>query len=150
MAIVKRGETPAHGRMQELADLRRRMLHLLEEPFGLPIFREPVGWMPDVDITETDSAILLRAELPGMSKENVEIEIEGNLLTLKGEKQDEMEEQEKEHCLYECSYGAFQRSFTLPTAVKESEAKAEFSDGVLRVTLPKNGAPHGKRIPIGD
>jgi HSP20 family protein len=150
MSLVKRTEVPARGPMQEFADLRRRMLHLFNEPFSLPLFREPVRWMPDVDITETNGEIVVKAELPGMKKEGVEIEIEGNVLTLTGEKKEEKDEEEKEHYLYECSYGAFQRSFTLPTAVQEDQVKAEFKDGVLRVTLPKSGEPRGKKIAIGD
>lgn len=149
MALVKHTDVPARGRMQELSDLRRRMFQLFDEPFGLPMFREPVGWMPDVDIAETDGEIVVKAELPGMKKEDVEIEIEGNVLTLSGEKKEEKEEKEKERYLYESSYGAFQRSFTLPTAVKEDQVKAEFKDGVLRVTLPKSGQPRGKKIEIG-
>jgi HSP20 family protein len=101
-----------------------------------------------VDITETNGEILVKAELPGMTKEDVDIEIEGNVLTLKGEKKEEKEETEKEHYLYECIYGAFQRSFTLPTAVKEDQVKAEFKEGVLRITLPKSGEPRGKKIQI--
>jgi HSP20 family protein len=126
------------------------MFQLFDEPFPLSLFREPVGWMPDVDITETNGDIVVKAELPGMKKEEVEIEIEGNVLTLKGEKREEQEEKEKERSLYECSYGAFQPSFTLPTAVKEDQVKAEFRDGVLRVTFPKSGEPRGKKITIGD
>ena len=148
MALVKHTQLPANGRMLELSELRRRMLQLFEEPFSLAMFREPVGWMPDVDISETDAEIVVRAELPGMKKEDVEIQIEGNLLTLKGEKREEKEENEKERYLYECSYGSFQRSFTLPTTVKEDEVKAEFTAGVLKVTLPKNGEPRGKKVPI--
>ena len=148
MELVKPTQLPAHGRMQELSELRRRMLQLFEEPFSLAMFREPLGWMPDVDIAETDADIVVRAELPGMKKEDVEIQIEGNVLTLKGEKREEKEEKETERYLYECSYGAFQRSFTLPTAVKDDQVKAEFTDGVLKITLPKNGEPRGKKIAI--
>lgn len=150
MSIVKHTDLPVRGRLQELSDLRRRMLQMFDEPFTLPLFREPlVGWMPDVDISETGGEIVVKAELPGMSKEDVEIEIEGNVLTLRGEKKEEKEEDEKERYLYECSYGSFQRSFTLPTSVREDQVKAEFRDGVLKVTLPKGGEPRGKKIEIG-
>ena len=146
MDLVKHTQRPGRGR--ELADLRRRMFQIFEEPFSLSMFREPVGWLPDVNIAETEGDIVVRAELPGMKKEDVEIEIEGNVLTLKGEKREETEEKEKERYLYECSYGAFQRSFTLPTSVREDQVKAEFTDGVLKVTLPKDGEQRGKKIPI--
>ena len=148
MALIKHTEVPVRGRLQELSDLRRRMLQVFDEPFSLSLFREPLGWMPDVDITEKNGDIVVKAELPGMKRDEVEIEIEGNVLTLKGEKKEETEEKEKEHYLYECSYGAFQRSFTLPTTVKEDQVKAEFSEGVLRITLPKSGEPRGKKIEI--
>jgi HSP20 family protein len=150
MALVKHTEVPVRGHLHDLSDLRRRMFQLFDEPFSLATFREPIGWMPDVDITETNGDIVVKAELPGMKKDEVDIEIEGNVLTLKGEKKQEKEEKEKEHYLYECSYGAFQRSFTLPTAVNEDQVKAEFQDGVLRVTLPKNGGSRGKKIEIAD
>lgn len=148
MAIVKHSPLPPRGRFQDLAELRQRMLQLFEEPFGLPIFRESLGWMPEVDITESDTEIVLEAELPGMDKDDVEIEIDGNVLTLRGEKKQEKEEQEKGRYLYERSYGAFQRSFSLPATVKEEAVKAEFRKGVLRVALPKDGAPRGKKIQI--
>lgn len=148
MALVKRNDFPLRGPFQELADLRRRMLQLFEEPFALPTFRESVGWMPDVDIVETDGEIVVKAELPGMSKDDVDVEIDGNVLTLKGEKREEKEEKEKERYLYECSYGSFQRSFTLPTEVNADAVKAEFKNGVLKITLPKTGEPRGKKIHI--
>ena len=148
MSLVKRADVPARNRMQDLADLRRRMFEHFEEPFSLSIFRQPVGWMPDVDITESNGDIVVKAELPGIKKKNLEIEIEGNVLTIKGEKKEEKEEREKEHYLFECSYGSFQRSFTLPTAVEEDRVTAEFADGVLKITLPKSAEGRGKKINI--
>jgi HSP20 family protein len=149
MAIVKRTDFPTFGRLQDLGDVRRRMLQMFEEPFGLPVFREAVGWMPSVDISETETDIVLKADMPGMKKEDVDIELENNVLTLKGEKKEEHEEKEKERYLYERSYGSFQRSFTLPSTVDETKVTAEFTEGVLKVTLPKSGQPRGRKIEIG-
>jgi HSP20 family protein len=148
MAIMKHSPSPPRGRYGDFDDLRRRMMQMFEEPFGMPIFGETAGWVPDVDMKETDGAILITAELPGMKKEDVHLEIERNVVTLSGEKQEEHEEKEKERYLYERSYGSFRRSFTLPTSVKEDEVRAEFHDGVLKVTLPKDGGPRGRKVEI--
>lgn len=149
MVLMKRSEAPVARRMRYFDDMRSRMLRLLEEPFGLSALGEPVGFTPAVEIEDKDGEILVTAELPGLKREHVEIELENNVLTLKGEKKEEREEKEKEMYLYERSYGAFQRSFTLPVAVKEDQVRAEFHDGVLRIHLPKSEQARGKKIPIG-
>ena len=145
--LIKHGET-ALRTPREFSDFRNRMFQLFEEPFGLPVFRQAVGWVPDVDVSETDGEIIVRAELPGMTKQDVEIDLEGNVLTLKGEKKEEREEKEKERYLYESSYGAFQRAFTLPTAIREDQVRAELQSGVLKITLPKAEEAKGKKIEI--
>ena len=88
---------------------------------------------PAADITEDDKAYKIAAELPGMSEKDIEV----SLLVLKGEKRQEREEQEKNRYLSERSYGAFQRSFALPDGIDRNKIAAEFSKGVLTLTLPK-------------
>lgn len=133
---------------EELARIERRMRRLFEQPFRLDVFAEEMGWSPAVEVVETDKAIEVTAELPGMTKDDVEISLERNVLTIRGEKKAEKEEQEKERYLYERYYGSFQRSFTLPAPVEESGVNAEFKNGVLKIHLPKAAEAKGKKIPI--
>jgi len=92
---------------------------------------------PAVDITEDDAAFKLTAELPGMSEKEVEVQVSGDTLTLKGEKKQETEQKEKNFYLSERSYGSFLRSFQVPEGVDRDKIAAEFSKGVLVVTMPK-------------
>ena len=148
MAIMKRVPLPEARPRGDIDDLRNRMLRLFEQPFSLPLFRESLGFVPAVEVSESDGSILVTAELPGLKREDVEIELENNVLTLRGEKKEEREDSAKDMYVYERSYGSFQRCFTLPTAVKEEEVKAEFTDGVLKITLPKTEQVKGKKISI--
>jgi HSP20 family protein len=118
--------------------------------FGLPSMRrmfdmEP-GWRseapfgiaaPAVDVTEDDKAYKIAAELPGMSEKDIDVSITGDMLVLKGEKRQEREEKDKNRYLAERSYGSFQRSFMLPDGIDRDKISAEFSKGVLTLTLPK-------------
>lgn len=92
---------------------------------------------PAVDISEDDTSFKLTAELPGMSEKDVEVVVSDSALTIKGEKQQQKEQKEKDFYLSERSYGSFQRSFTLPDGVETDKITAEFSKGVLAVNLPK-------------
>lgn len=92
---------------------------------------------PAVDVTEDDNAYKIAAELPGMTDKDVDVSIAGDMLVLKGEKRQEREEKEKNRYLAERTYGAFQRSFMLPEGIDHDKISAEFSKGVLTLTLPK-------------
>jgi HSP20 family protein len=92
---------------------------------------------PAVDITEDDKAYKVTAELPGMSDKEIEVVVSGDMLTLKGEKRAEKEQKEKNFYLSERSYGSFQRSFYVPEGVDHDKIAADFSKGVLTVTMPK-------------
>ena len=92
---------------------------------------------PAVDITEDDTAYKVTAELPGMSEKEIEVVASGDTLTLKGEKQQEQEQKDKNFYLSERSYGSFQRSFYLPDVVERDKISAEFSKGVLTIIMPK-------------
>ncbi|HEU0299900.1 MAG TPA: Hsp20/alpha crystallin family protein [Longimicrobium sp.] len=135
--------TPLHqgGRLQH------RLRQLFDEPFTLPFIAD-IGWDPAIDIAENDGELIVTAELPGMKKEEVELDLTDGVLTLKGEKKEESEREEQEMHVVERSYGFFRRSFTLPSAVDAAKVSAEFKDGVLRVTLPTTGEPNGKKIEI--
>jgi HSP20 family protein len=93
---------------------------------------------PAVDITEGDAAYKVTAELPGMSEKEIEVVVSGGMLTLKGEKRQEKEKKEKNFYLSERSYGSFQRSFYVPDGVDRDKIAADFSKGVLTITMPKS------------
>jgi HSP20 family protein len=95
------------------------------------------GWAPVVDILEEANQYVVRAELPGVDKNDVKITVESNHLTIRGEKKQEEEKEGRNYHRVERSYGAFYRSFTLPTTVVSSKIEASFADGVLTVSIPK-------------
>ena len=92
---------------------------------------------PAVDITEDDKAYKLSAELPGLSEKEIEVVMSGDTLTLKGEKRQEKEQKEKNFYLSERAFGSFQRSFFVPEGVDRDKIAADFSKGVLTITMPK-------------
>ena len=95
------------------------------------------AWTPPVDIFEQTDAIRILAEVPGVEPENVKISVEGNVLTIHGTKEQSAEEKTERVHRYERSYGAFERTFTLPASVDAANIKAAYTNGVLTVTLPK-------------
>jgi len=134
--------------------LRREVDRLFEDfagglwrsPFGRSFFDIKPAWrsrsamsaMPAIDVTETDKAYEIAAELPGMDEKNVEVKVADDILTIKGEKQEEKEEKTKDYHLSERSFGSFQRAFQVPSGVDTDKIDAKFSKGVLTVTLPKS------------
>lgn len=117
-------------------------------------FRGPNGYTPEfeppVDITERDDALVLTAELPGMSRKDITVELENNVLMIRGEKKEEHEQKGEERYVYERRYGSFSRSFTLPRSVDPDRISARFENGVLTVTMPKAPESRGKRIEVED
>lgn len=107
-------------------------------------------WMPAVEVSETNEAMLLTAELPGMDEKALKITIDNNVLTIAGEKEQEITDAPpaKNYYLSERFYGAFQRSFALPRTVDMENVKAEFDKGILTVTLPKLPQAKGKVIEV--
>lgn len=107
------------------------------------------AWTPNVDIYENKDQIVLEAELPGMKREDFELTIENNVLTLRGERRFEKKEENDNYHRVERAYGSFTRSFTLPQTVSAEGATAEYKNGVLRVTLHKREEVKARRIEIG-
>jgi HSP20 family protein len=105
-------------------------------------------WTPNVDIFENKDEIVLEAELPGMNREDFELTIENNVLTLRGERRFEKKDEADNYHRVERSYGAFTRSFTLPQTVSGEGARAEYKNGVLRVVLHKREEVKARRIEI--
>ncbi|WP_028571320.1 Hsp20/alpha crystallin family protein [Desulfonatronum lacustre] len=104
--------------------------------------------MPAVDVSETEQAVLVNAELPGLEAEDVELHVENNYLVLRGVKKEEREEKKKNAVHRECSYGSFSRSIPLPAEIQSDKVTAKFKNGVLKVTLPKSEKAQTKRISI--
>lgn len=102
-----------------------------------------------VDVKEDDKSYTVRADVPGVKKEDIQVDVEGNVVSLRAEAKQEKEEKKGEKVIYsERSYGMASRSFSLPTDVDEKGAKAEYKDGVLTLTLPKKADGGGKRITV--
>jgi len=138
--------------MRELEDMQRRFFGATLKDFNLG--NEALAraeWVPAVDIAETPEAYTLHAELPAMKKEDIKLSVEDGLLTLTGERKLEREEKNKTYHRVERSYGRFQRSFTLPSAVDEAKVVATYDNGVVNVLIPKAvpPPPKSKEIKIG-
>jgi HSP20 family protein len=117
--------------------LREAMDHLFDDAFTRPLSIRD-GWsVPALDMYQTDDEIVVKASLPGFKSEDVQINITGDVLTLKGETKAQEEKKEKAWHIREQRYGSFERSVALPTDVVADKAKAEFENGVLTVILPK-------------
>jgi HSP20 family protein len=106
------------------------------------------AWNPSVDIYENKDQIVLEAELPGMNREDFDLTVENNVITLRGERRFEKKDDGDNYHRVERSYGSFTRSFTLPQTVSAEGAQAEYRNGVLRVTLPKREEVKARRIEI--
>jgi HSP20 family protein len=105
-------------------------------------------WSPAVDIREREDAYLVEIELPGLTKDDVKITMENNILTIQGEKKHEKEERRGDYHRSERVYGSFQRSFTLPSSVKNDKIEAQYKNGILTVSLPKVEEAKPKAIEV--
>lgn len=133
-----------------MTGLKREMDELLErffEPRG-DLFAGMGDWRPQIDVSETKDAIVVKAEVPGIEPKEIAVTLEGDVLTIKGEKRQEQEEKDEKYYRVERSYGGFARSFRLPVAVDAGKVAAAFKNGVVTVTLPKSAAAKGTTIPI--
>ncbi len=132
------------------ATFRREFDDLLQRFFGAerPDWLSGRGFSPAVDISENDSEVLVKAELPGIDQKDIEVSLSGDVLTIKGEKREEKEEKGENIHRVERSYGSFSRAFTLPCEVKSEAVEAKFKDGVLSLKLPKSETSKKKSIKI--
>jgi HSP20 family protein len=145
--------------MGELTTFQDRLSQLLSQPFSpfAPLGRLVAGadqaltagsFVPAVDIYEDDQNIILTAEIPGIEDKDLDISLENGVLTISGERKMENEEKQDNFHRIERSYGRFTRSFTLPPRIDPEDVKAEFSNGVLKVTLAKRAETKPKQIKI--
>jgi HSP20 family protein len=155
--VEVRKSTPAAA--PSAGSLRERWDRMFDDFFGdfprWPSLRRPLDieplrrltggdLMPSVDIKEQDNAYLISAELPGMEEKDIDVEVQDDLLTLRGEKRAEREEKDKGYHLTERSYGSFSRSFRLPPDADAGKASASFAKGVLSISVPKSAEAHSK------
>ncbi len=110
--------------------------------------KKSATWSPDVDIKESETDITLKADLPGMKKEDIEVSLDNDVLSIKGERKFEKEEKGKDFVRVERSYGSFYRSFTVGIPVKEDEIKASYKEGVLEVVIPKAEVKKAKKVEV--
>jgi HSP20 family protein len=145
MAVVK------WDPFRDLISIQDRMNRLFEQTLSRSRGEEGVSattWTPAVDIYETADTIVMKAELPGVTREDIQIQINENTLTLQGERRFAKDVQEENYLRLERAYGGFHRSFTLPATVQQDKIRALFKDGVLELVLPKAEDSKPKRISI--
>ena len=143
------GETRLPDVWQSFRGDMDRLFDRFGSGFGFPSLRrmfdvEPPAWrssfnfsMPAIDMSEDEKAYKITAELPGIDAKDIDVSVTGDTLVLKGEKRQEREEKEKNYHFSERAYGSFQRAFELPGSVDRNKVAADFSKGVLTITLPK-------------
>lgn len=139
-------------RWDPFADLSTTMDRLFEEGFGRPwrLWRggvEETGWFP-VEVSETDNEIEVKASLPGVKPEDIDISVHDDMLMIKGETRQEAEEKRKSYYRQELRYGSMQRAITLPTRIETERAQATYEDGILRLKLPKSEQARPRQIKI--
>ena len=137
--------------LRELGTLQTEMNRLFNTVFDSPGTSNATmrRWMPAMDLLEVDDHFVLRADLPGMSEEDVNIELEDSTLTISGERKVEHESKEEGFYRVERASGAFQRSLTLPKGIDPESVTANFDRGVLEVRIPKPEERKPRRISIG-
>ncbi len=137
---------------QEIAGMRNAMDRLLEQSFGrLPAFRNGEELGPTslgLDVMETNDSFIIKAAIPGVDPADVDISVEDDVLTIKGEVEQKSEAEEGEYLRRELRYGAFQRALRLPPTVDADKAQADFEHGMLRLTLPKKPEARARSIKI--
>jgi len=122
---------------REMMTLREAMDRLFDGAFTRPLSLTESGHGPALDLYQTDDDVVVKAALPGMKADDVQINITGDVLSIKGEMKEKNETKEKNYHIREQRWGSFERSVMLPTSVVSDKAKAEFEDGILTITLPK-------------
>ena len=135
MALIRRRRDPlGMGNLQEAI---REMRDMLTTSFGDREALSMADWTPSCNVSETNEEYRIEAELPGVKQEDLEVNIDERVLTLRGERREEKEEKGKKYHRVESSYGSFTRSFTLPDDASEDEIAAEYKDGLLIVRIPR-------------
>ncbi|HMV28216.1 MAG TPA: Hsp20/alpha crystallin family protein [Anaerolineales bacterium] len=134
---------------REMMTLREAMDRLFDDAFTRPLSLSGNSWsIPAVDMYQTDNEVVVKAALPGIKADEVQLNVTGEVLTIKGETKQENETKEKAYHIREQRWGTFERSLVLPTEVVADKAKADFENGILTITLPKAEEVKPKTINI--
>ncbi len=136
---------------RDIVTLRDRMNRMFEDIVTQKGEEKDIvssSWAPSVDIYETEAELVLQAEVPGIDEKDIEINIEDNTLTIRGERKFEKETKEENYHRIERSYGSFFRSFTLPPYVETEKVEAEHENGILKVRMPKKSELKPRKIKI--
>jgi len=138
--------------LREMSALHNRINRLFDDAFFPTVWldNEPAmgGWKPVVDIYDSDDKIVIKAELPGVDKKDIEVDLKDRVLTLKGGRSYENEVEEDNFYCKERAFGRFARVFTLPTNLDPDKIKADFKDGVLKIEIPKPEQVKPKKIMV--
>ena len=136
---------------RDMVTLREKMNRLFEDVFTSRSEDKEFttsSWAPAVDIFETENELVMSAEIPGVDEKDIEIKIEDNTLSLKGERKFEKETKEENYHRIERSYGSFYRAFTLPNSIDPEKIQAEHENGILRITMPKRQELKPRKVKI--
>jgi len=132
-------------------DMMGDLQHEMNRAFSRSLMKSPQwekSFEPAVDVIDEKDRFLIKADIPGLKKEELSVKVEGRYLTLKGERKQEKETKEKNYYSCERFYGAFTRSIELPTDVKAEQVKAAYKDGVLEIELPKTESAKTKQVNV--
>ncbi len=143
---------PREDWLSPFDEMRRTMDRMFDEFFRSTPLEAATTWAPSVDLYEDGNDLVLKAEIPGVSKDDLDVTIEDGVLRISGETKREEKTEDKGYYCQERYYGSFHRQLPLPVAVKEDQAKATFKNGVLEVRLPKaeEEKPKGRKIEISE
>ena len=139
--------------IETMEDMERRFEELFGREMLFPsrLRRSPLeerAWAPAIEMIEKDDKFIIKAELPGIQKEDIDVSVTGNTLTVKGQRKSESEVKEDEYHVCERSYGSFMRSITMPSSAKTDKIEANYEDGILEITLQKAPEIQPKKIDI--
>ena len=136
---------------KDMITLREKMNRLFEDYYPAQTQEKDMitsTWAPSVDIYESENELVLTAELPGIEEEDIEIKLEDNTLTIKGDRKFEKETKEENYHRIERSYGSFFRSFTLPAYIEQDKIAAECENGVLKISMPKKHEAKTRKVKV--
>lgn len=146
--------TVARPEIHLFGSLHREVDRLFDEFTRFGGHGAPAGanLVPSINVSETDKAIEITSEMPGLERKDVELSLENNVLTIRGEKnfEEDQKDEKKDHHLIERSYGMFYRMLQLPPGIESSSVQATMSNGVLKVTIPKPARPEAQKIEVKD
>lgn len=149
MKITKRKSEPT-----AIESMRREMDRFFDELTPFSWMRENNGgsimdvWAPSTDMSEDENEYVIKMDIPGMTKDDIEVNFEDNRIIIRGERSEEEEEEKKDYIRKERYDGSFYRSFTIPKTVEEDQIKAKFEEGVLKINLPKAEVSKPKEVKV--